>query len=135
MKYEKNGLELSRLGLGCMGMTNATGSTKGIENIATIHEALDSGINLLNTGDFYGSGMSEMVVGEALKGQNRDKVFVSVKFGVLFGPNGSMYGLDVRPLTIKNYLTHTLKRLNLDYIDLYQPARIDLGCAIIWRRR
>lgn len=127
MKYKNNDLELYKIGLGCGGMRN---NENGSENIATIHAALDSGINLLNTADFYGSGKSEMVVGDALKGQKRDKAFVSVKFGVLFGPNGSMYGLDVRPFTIKNYLTHTLKRLNLDYIDLYQPARIDLGIPV-----
>lgn len=127
MKYQHDDLELYKLGLGCMGMVNANNKA---ENIATIHKALDSGINLLNTGDFYGSGKSEMVLGEALKGQKREKAFVSVKFGVLFEPNGVMYGLDVRPLTIKNYLTHTLKRLNLDYIDLYQPARIDLDIPV-----
>jgi len=127
MKYKNNDLELYKLGLGCGGMINADNKS---ENIATIHEALDSGINLLNTADFYGSGKSEMVIGEALKGQKRDKAFLSVKFGALVAPNGSMYGLDVRPLTIKNYITYTLKRLNLDYIDLYQPARIDLGIPV-----
>lgn len=127
MLYKNNDLKLYNVGLGCMGMVN---SESRAENIATIHKALDSGINLINTGDFYGSGKSEMAVGEALKGQKREKAFVSVKFGVLFEPNGAMYGLDVRPFTIKNYLTQTLKRLNLDYIDLYQPARIDLGIPV-----
>lgn len=127
MKYKNNDLELYKIGLGCGGMRN---NENGSENIATIHSALDSGINLLNTADFYGSGKSEMVIGEALKGQKRDKAFVSVKFGALVAPNGSMYGLDVRPLTIKNYITYTLKRLNLDYIDLYQPGRIDLGIPV-----
>ena len=127
MKYTNNELELYKLGLGCGGMTITEDKS---ENIETIHEALDFGINLLNTADFYGSGKSEMVLGEALKGQNRDKAFLSVKFGALVAPSGSMYGLDVRPLTIKNYITYTLKRLNLDYIDLYQPARIDLGIPV-----
>ncbi|WP_238882668.1 aldo/keto reductase [Clostridium sp. YIM B02551] len=127
MKYKKNDLELNKLGLGCGGMI--TDDNKS-ENIATIHEALDFGINHLNTADFYGAGKSEMVIGEALKGQKRDKAFVSVKFGMQVAPNGSMYGLDVRPQTIKNYLTYTLKRLNLDYIDLYEPARIDLGIPV-----
>jgi len=127
MKYKNNDLELYKIGLGCGGMINTDNRS---ENIATIHAALDSGINLLNTADFYGSGKSEMVIGEALKGQKRDNAFVSVKFGALVAPNDSMYGLDVRPFTIKNYLTHTLKRLNLDYIDLYQPARIDLGIPV-----
>ncbi|MDP4161158.1 MAG: aldo/keto reductase, partial [Bacillota bacterium] len=78
----------------------------------------------------YGSGQSELLIGEALRDYERDKVFISVKFGALMAPNGSMYGLDVRPLTIKNYLTHSLKRLNVDYIDLYQPGRIDLGIPV-----
>ncbi|EHJ00465.1 aldo/keto reductase [Clostridium sp. DL-VIII] len=127
MKYRNNNLELNKLGLGCGGMII---DDNKFENIATIHEALDFGINHLNTADFYGYGKSEMVIGEALKGQRRDKAFISVKFGMLGAPNGSIYGLDVRPQTIKNYLTYTLKRLNLDYIDLYQPARIDLGIPI-----
>lgn len=127
MKYKNNNLELYKLGLGCGRMV--TDNNKP-ENIATIHEALDFGINHLNTADFYGSGKSEMVIGEALKGQKRDKAFISVKFGMLGAPNGTMYGLDVRPQTIKNYLTYTLKRLNLDYIDLYEPARIDLGIPV-----
>jgi len=127
MKYKNNDLELYKLGLGCGGMITDDNKT---ENITTIHEALDSGINHLNTADFYGSGKSEMVIGEALKGQRRHKAFISVKFGMLAAPNGLMYGLDVRPIAIKNYLTYTLKRLNLDYIDLYEPARIDLGIPV-----
>lgn len=127
MINKSNNSELYKLGLGCGGMIKDDNKS---ENIATIHEAIDSGINHLNTADFYGFGKSEMVIGEALKGQKREKAFVSVKFGVLAAPNGSFYGLDVRPLSIKNYLTYTLKRLNLDYIDLYQPARIDLGIPV-----
>jgi aryl-alcohol dehydrogenase-like predicted oxidoreductase len=127
MKYKNNDLELYKIGLGCGGMINADNAA---ENIATIHEALDSGMNFLNTADFYGSGRSEMVIGEALKGQKREKAFISVKFGALVAPDGAMYGLDVRPLTIKNYITYSLKRLNLDYIDLFQPARIDLGIPV-----
>ncbi|TBL79087.1 aldo/keto reductase [Paenibacillus thalictri] len=129
MENPKNKKELSRLGLGCMRMSNATDSDRSA-SIATIHAALDAGITFINTGDFYGSGQSEMLVGEALKGSNREKAFVSVKFGVLFSPNGTIDGLDVRPQTIKNYLTYSLKRLNLDYIDLYQPARIDLDIPV-----
>ncbi|MEK4330421.1 aldo/keto reductase [Paenibacillus sp. FSL R7-0312] len=78
------------------------------EYIATIHEALDSGVHHLNTGDFYGSGKNEMIIGEALKGQKRESTFISVKFGILAAPNGSMYGLDVRSATIKNYITYPL---------------------------
>ncbi|GKU30421.1 aldo/keto reductase [Clostridium folliculivorans] len=127
MKYKNNDIELNKLGLGCGGMRDDSNKA---ENIATIHEALDFGVNHLNTADFYASGKSEMIIGEALKGQKREKAYVSVKFGMQVAPNGAMYGLDVRPESIKNYLTYTLKRLNLDYIDLYQPARIDLGIPV-----
>lgn len=110
-------------------MSNADESVRN-DSMATIHAALDAGVTFLNTADFYDSGRSEMLIGEALKGYDRDKVFISVKFGALVAPNGSMYGLDVRPLTVKNYLTHSLKRLNVDYIDLYQPGRIDLAIPV-----
>lgn len=110
---------ISQLGLGTMRMANKS------EGIKAIHAALDSGINFLNTGDFYDAGLSEMLVGEALKGQNRDKVFVSVKFGGMLKAGGGLYGIDSRPELIENYLTYSLKRLGLDYIDLYQPCRIN----------
>ncbi len=113
-------------GLGCMNMRTANIE----ENSQVIHAALDEGVSFLNTGDFYNSGESEMVVGSALKGRKREQFYVSVKFGVLFQPNGSIYGLDVHPQRIKNYLTQSLKRLQLDYVDLYQPARIDLGIPV-----
>ncbi|GLX70812.1 aldo/keto reductase [Paenibacillus glycanilyticus] len=128
MLYKNNDVQLHKLGLGCGGRMSNDHNKE--EKIATIHEALEYGINHLNTADFYGSGKSELIIGEALKGQKREQAYVSVKFGMLTAPNGGMYGLDVRPLAIKNYLTYTLKRLNLDYIDLYQPARIDLGIPV-----
>lgn len=127
MNYQSNNLSLHKIGLGCGGMTNTDNKS---ENIATIHEALESGINHLNTAEFYGSGKSEMVIGEALKGEKRDKAFVSVKFGAMVDPKGAMYGLDTKTFNIKNHLAYTLKRLNLDYIDLYQPARIDLAIPV-----
>ncbi|EQF28851.1 aldo/keto reductase family protein [Clostridioides difficile CD160] len=127
MRYKKDNLELYKLGLGCGGMIHLDNKA---ENIATIHEALDSGINMLNTADFYGAGQSEMIIGEALKGRKREEAFVSVKTGALVAPNGQMYGLDVNPFNIKNHVAQTLKRLNLDYIDLYQPARIDLAIPV-----
>lgn len=126
MKYlkktniETNGFALSRIGSGSMRMA---GNMQ--ESIATIHASLDAGINYLNTADFYGSGQSEMTICEALKGRKREDVFISVKFGMLLGVNGQMYGLDVRPQAVENYLNYTLKRLGTDYVDLYQPARID----------
>ena len=94
-------------------------------SIDTIHAALDAGVTLFNTGDFYGAGESEMVVGEALKGVPRDRYFLSVKFGVLPQPGGGIYGLDVKPFNVKAHLAYSLKRLGLDYVDLYQPARMD----------
>ncbi len=114
--------KLSRLGLGGTGINNPAEIDEGIR---TIHAALDAGINYLNTADFYGSGTSEMLLREALKSRKRESVFISVKFGSLVAPDGRYYGLDVRPQTVKNYLSHTLKRLGTDYVDLYQPARIN----------
>lgn len=114
MNYESN---LSRVGLGCM-------TLKENEGVPTIRAALDAGVTFLNTGDFYGAGFSEMMVGEAIKGCSRDKIFISVKFGGMMRPGGGMYGMDVHPDRIKNYLTHSLTRLGVDYIDLYQPARL-----------
>lgn len=127
MNYKNANLELYKIGLGCGGMTNLNNKE---ENIKTIHKALDNGVNMLNTADFYGSGQSEMIIGEALKGRKRDDVFISVKTGALVSPNGQMYGLDVNPFNIKSHLAQTLKRLNVDYIDLYQPARIDLAIPV-----
>lgn len=114
--------DLSRLGLGAMGMSIRRNPENSIK---TIHKALESGITLFNTGEFYNAGESEMIVGEALKGVNRDKYFLSVKFGVLPLPEGGIYGLDVKPHNVKGHLTYSLRRLGLEYVDLYQPARMD----------
>jgi len=100
------------------------------ESIATIRAALDAGINLLDTGDFYGSGHNEMLIGEALKGRLRDQAILSVKFGVLRDPAGGLNGLDNRPIAIRNYLAYSLKRLGVDYIDIYRPARLDPSVPI-----
>lgn len=113
--------DINRLGLGCMGM-NMSNKDRSIE---TVHYALDNGVTLLNTGEFYGGGESEMVLREALKGVPRDKYFISVKFGILPKPSGGIYGLDVKPFNVKAHLAYSLHRLGLDYIDLYQPARMD----------
>ncbi|GMK39739.1 aldo/keto reductase [Paenibacillus sp. CCS19] len=129
MNDQQNGLELSRIGLGCGHMSNVNEDVKGA-GIAAIHAAFESGINHLNTADFYGAGRSEMTIAEALKGYKRDEYYISLKFGALNTLDGSLYGLDVSPHHVKNYLAHSLKRLNLDYIDLYQPARIDLGIPV-----
>ena len=113
--------DIKRLGLGCMGM-NLSNKDRSVE---TIHYALEQGITLLNTGEFYGGGESEMVLREALAGVPRDRYFLSVKFGVLPKPGGGIYGLDVKPFNIKAHLAYSMHRLGLDYIDLYQPARMD----------
>lgn len=113
---------LSRLGLGTMGMSNRRNPENSIR---TIHAALDAGITLFNTGEFYNAGESELVVGEALRGIDRDRYFLSVKFGVLPRPGGGIYGLDNNPFHVKAHLTYSLRRLGLDYVDLYQPARQD----------
>jgi aryl-alcohol dehydrogenase-like predicted oxidoreductase len=119
-----DGPRVSAIGLGCMGMSGLYGQADDVESVATIQAALDAGINLLNTGDFYGMGHNETLVRDAIRGR-RDQAFVAVKFGALRGPDGSWGGFDARPLAMKNFLTYTLQRLGTDHVDLYQPARID----------
>lgn len=126
----ENGPLVSKLGLGCMRMSPTWGSGANDENesIATVHEALDKGINFINTGDFYGAGHNELLVGKALKGR-RDEAFISVKFGAIFY-NSQWIGLDLRPVAIKNFINYSLVRLGIDTIDLYQPCRIDNSVPI-----
>ncbi|WP_449387550.1 aldo/keto reductase [Chryseobacterium lineare] len=120
-----NGPMVSKLGLGCMRMSSIWGgpTPDEAESIATIHQALDSGINFLNTGDFYGAGHNEMLIGKAIKGK-RDETFISVKFGAIFH-NGQWIGMDLRPIAIKNFVNYSLTRLGIETIDLYQPSRMD----------
>jgi len=117
------------LALGCMAMSGTYGPADEDESIATIHAAIDRGVNLIDTGDFYGMGHNEMLVGRALKGR-RDKVLISVKFGALRGPDGSWLGYDARPAAVKSFLAHSLNRLGVDHIDVYRPARIDSNVPI-----
>jgi aryl-alcohol dehydrogenase-like predicted oxidoreductase len=119
------GPRVSALGLGCMGMSGVDGPSDRQESIATIHAALDAGITLLDTGDFYGMGHNEMLIGEALKGVPRDRYEVSVKFGAMRDPKGGWGGSDGRPAAVKNFLAYSLQRLGLDHIDIYRPARLD----------
>jgi aryl-alcohol dehydrogenase-like predicted oxidoreductase len=99
------------------------------ESISTIHEAIERGVNVLDTGDFYSMGKNELLVGKAIKGR-RDKVLLSVKFGALRGPDGALLGQDARPAATKNFLAHSLSRLGVDYIDIYRPARVDPNVPI-----
>jgi aryl-alcohol dehydrogenase-like predicted oxidoreductase len=117
------------LALGCMGMSGMYGYSDENESIATIHMALDRGVTLIDTGDFYGAGHNEMLIGRALKGR-RDQALISVKFGALRGPDGAWFGYDARPLAVKNFLSYTLTRLGVDHIDIYRPARLDPGVPI-----
>ena len=112
-----------------MGMSDFYGPADESESLATIHAALDAGINLLDTGDFYGMGHNEMLLSRALKSRRQD-AFVCVKFGAMRTPDGSFIGLDMRPAAVKNSLAYSLKRLGTDYIDLYQPCRVDPGIPI-----
>src|SRR5215467_14130501 len=126
-----HGPRVSAIGLGTMGMSDMYGPSDRSESIATIHAALDQGVTLLDTGDFYGMGHNEMLVGEALKGRNREQVQLSVKFGALRGPGpGEFHGYDSRPAAVRNFLAYSLKRLGVEYIDIYRPARLDPGVPI-----
>ena len=118
------GPEVSAIALGCMGMSEVYGAADEGEAIATIHAALDAGISLIDTGDFYAMGANEMLVGRALKSR-REQAFIQVKFGAQRDPSGAWIGYDARPSAVKTALAYTLKRLGTDHIDLYQPARRD----------
>jgi len=129
-KLGKSGPEVSAIGLGCMAMSGLYGPADRGEAIATIHAALDAGIDLIDTGDFYGMGHNEMLIGEALKGVPRDSYKLSVKFGALRDHGSGWNGYDARPIALKNFLAYTLQRLGVDYIDIYRPARLDPNVPI-----
>jgi aryl-alcohol dehydrogenase-like predicted oxidoreductase len=118
------GPEVFPIALGCMGMSGMYGPADEAESLATIHAAIDAGVNLIDTGDFYGMGHNEMLVGRALR-LVRDQVFLSVKFGAQRGPDGAFLGFDGSPAAVKTSLAYSLKRLDVEYIDIYRPARLD----------
>lgn len=117
------------LALGCMGMSGMYGPADERESIATIHAALDAGITLLDTGDYYGAGHNELLIGRALR-DRRDRALLSVKFGALRGPDASWLGMDTRPAAIRNFLAYSLTRLGVDHIDIYRPGRLDPAVPI-----
>jgi len=121
----KNGPTVGAIGLGCMGMSDFYGPADRSESIATIHAAMDAGITLIDTGDYYGMGHNELLIAEALKGKDRDRVVISVKYGGLRGPDRSWLGVDTRPAATKTFLAYTLQRLGTDHIDIYRPGRLD----------
>jgi len=129
-KLGKSGPTVSAIGLGCMGMSDMYGPADDAESIATIRTALDPGVTLLDTGDYYGMGHNELLIREALKQHGRDKVVVSVKFGALRDATGAWLGFDGRPAAVKTFLAYTLRRLGTDYVDIYRPGRLDPAVPI-----
>lgn len=123
-KLGRTGPEVFPIALGCMGMSGMYGPADEPESLATVHAAIDAGVTLIDTGDFYGMGHNEMLLGQALRFV-RDRVLISVKFGAQRGPDGSWIGYDARPAAVKTALAYSLKRLGVDHIDIYRPARLD----------
>jgi aryl-alcohol dehydrogenase-like predicted oxidoreductase len=123
------GPEVSAIALGCMGMSGMYGPSDEAESIATIHSAIDAGINLLDTGDFYGMGHNEMLIGRAIAGM-RDKVLLSVKFGAMRAPSGAFLGVDGRPNAVRNFIAYSLQRLKSTHIDIYRLSRLDPAVPI-----
>jgi aryl-alcohol dehydrogenase-like predicted oxidoreductase len=119
------GVSVSAIGLGAMGMSDLYGPSDEGESIATLHAAIDAGITLIDTGDFYGAGRNELLIARALEDRDRDAVALSVKFGGLRDPAGGWLGIDGRPAAVKNFAAYTLARLGADHIDVYRPARLD----------
>ena len=130
IRLGQTGPMVSAVGLGCMGMSDFYGPSDADESTATIRAALDAGVTLLDTGDFYGMGHNEMLIAATLQGVPRQRYALSVKFGALRGPDGQFLGFDLRPNAIKTALGYSLKRLGTDYIDIYRPARLDPAVPI-----
>ncbi len=129
VRLGRTGPEVHPLGLGCMALSGIYGTTDDDRCVATIQAAIDRGITLLDTGDFYGMGHNELLIRRAIEGR-RDRVQLSVKFGALRGPDGSWGGFDGRPAAVKNFAAYSLRRLGVDVIDIYRPARLDATVPI-----
>ncbi|MGN9783597.1 aldo/keto reductase [Nonomuraea sp. ZG12] len=126
----RTGPAVSALGLGAMGMSGGYGAADRAESIATVHAALEAGVTLIDTGDFYAMGHNELLLAEALRGRDRDTYQLSVKFGQMRGPGSEFGGQDGRPQAVKNFLAYSLTRLGTDHIDIYRPARLDRAVPI-----
>jgi aryl-alcohol dehydrogenase-like predicted oxidoreductase len=126
----RTGPAVSALGLGGMSMSGVYGTADRAESIATVHAALDAGITLIDTADFYAMGHNELLLAEALRGRDRDGYQLSVKFGMLRGPGRHFGGHDCRPEAVRNFLAYSLTRLGTDHIDIYRPARLDPAVPI-----
>jgi aryl-alcohol dehydrogenase-like predicted oxidoreductase len=129
MKLGATGPEVFPLGLGCMGMSGMYGPADDAESVRTIQTAIDRGVTLIDTGDFYGMGHNELLVGRAIAGR-RDRVLLSVKFGALRAPDGKWLGVDTRPAAVKTFAAYSLKRLGVEALDVYRPARLDPAVPI-----
>ncbi|SFI74093.1 Predicted oxidoreductase [Amycolatopsis sacchari] len=126
----RHGPAVSALGLGLVGMSDLYGPADEAESVATIHAALEAGVTLFDTGDFYGMGHNELLLRDALRGRNRDNAVISVKFGALRDPDGGWAGYDGRPAAVKNFAAYSLRRLGTDHIDIYRPSRVDPAVPI-----
>ena len=124
-KLGSTGPTVSAIGLGCMGMSDLYGPADDAESVATLRAAMDAGITLLDSGDYYGMGHNEMLIRDALRERKRDQVVISVKFGAMRDPAGAWLGFDGRPAAVKNFVSYTLRRLGTDYVDIYRPGRVD----------
>ena len=129
-KLGSSGPTVSAIGLGCMGMSDFYGPADESESIATIHAALDGGVTLLDTGDYYAMGANELLLREAMRGRSRESVVISVKFGAQRDPSGNWLGIDGRPAAVKTSLAYTLRRLATDYVDVYRLGRVDPAVPI-----
>jgi len=129
VKLGSTGPDVFPIALGCMGMSGMYGAADESQSLATIREALDRGVNLLDTGDFYGAGHNELLIARALR-ENKKRALLSVKFGAQRAPDGAWLGMDARPAAVKNALAHSLVRLGVDHVDIYRPARLDPAVPI-----